>query len=454
MKDLKLPPHSMEAEQCVLGSILLDNDVIDLVFEILEDQDFYYRNHREVFCCIIELYSQGQTADVITVAEALDSKGSEVGLSFLGDLAQNTPSIVNAKAYAQIVKEKSILRSLIKASNETADLAFNPKGAKVEEIISETESKFLSIANNNKNTAKNYFETVDVLKSVVQRVEEAGNSKDGIIGLSTGFVDLDHKTSGFQPGDLIIVAGRPSMGKSTLGMNFVTHISNENNYPAVVFSLEMPKEQLKMRELASIAKADFGRIRNGTITKPQNNDQQDEYNRFIQAIQQQKARNNIIYIDEGGISTQYAKSQLNKVVRKYGGISAVLFDYLQLMDGPGENKTQQVGNISGALKGIAKSFNVPVIALSQLNRSLEQRSNKRPVMSDLRESGAIEQDADLILFIYRDEVYNEMTEHKNIAEVIIGKQRNGPLGTIHLGFEGQYSRFTNLAPSYYGGGYE
>lgn len=448
MKDLKQPPHSLEAEQCVLGSMLLDQEAIDTASEILTDEDFYYVNHREVFCAIMDLHSNNKPCDPITVSEYLQDKQSEVTLGFIGDLAQNTPSTANIKAYSLIVQEKSLLRALLKSSNKIMDYAFKPDGMKIEDIITLCEDAVLSVSQKNLRTMSNYVTKADALKELIRHIEKSGQSKDGITGIPTGFIDLDRKTAGLQPADLVIVAGRPSMGKTTFALNIGSHISESQQYPVVVFSLEMPTYLLQMKELSAAAGVDFNLIKTGQISK-----NQDAFQKFVSALDKQKRYDNIIYCDEGGISPAYMKSQCNKIFKERGGISAIIVDYLQLMTIPGknENRTLEVSEISRQLKGIAKHFNVPVIALSQLNRGLEQRSDKRPKMADLRESGAIEQDADLILFVYRDEVYNpENPDLKGRAEILIGKQRNGPLGTIHLGFQGHFSRFTNLVGEDYG----
>lgn len=436
--DLKVPPHAIEAEQSVLGGLMLSPELFETATDILKPGDFFVKNHRTIFKTMIELVSQSKPIDVITVSERLEDK--DIGLGYLGDLAQNTPSAANLKTYCEIVKEKSILRQIIQANNEISDLAFNPKGKSIPEIVNQFEQQLLQIANQNEDTEQSYTTNDEALKELVYYVEQAGKNK-GLLGLSTGFTDFDNMTSGLQPADLVIIAARPSMGKTTFAMNIANHVAENSKYPAVVFSLEMPTKALKIREISAKSGLDHNMIKTGQIKT------KEDWEKFNSAIIQQQRQQNIVYCDKGGISPAYAKSQLNKIAKRFGGISAVVVDYLQLMkiEGYENNRTLEVSEISRQLKNIAKSFDVPVIALSQLNRNLEARSNKRPTMSDLRDSGAIEQDADLIAFIYRDEVYNEESPKKGIAEIIIGKQRNGPIGSFELVFDGAHATFKNLA---------
>ena len=384
-----MPPHSIEAEQAVLGGLMLDNNAWERVLDQVSDGDFYRHDHRLIFRAIFTLAERNSPFDVVTLSEQLDKEGhlSQVGgLAYLGELAKNTPSVANIKAYAQIIRERATLRQLIGISNEIADSAYAPQGRTGEEILDEAERLIFQIAEARPKTG-GPIGINDILVKAIDRIDTLFNAGEAITGLSTGFTDLDEATSGLQPADLIIVAGRPSMGKTTFAMNLVENAVLRTDKAVLVFSLEMPADSIVIRMLASL-----------------------------------------------------------------GRIAMIMVDYLQLMQIPGssgDNRTNEISEISRSLKGLAKEFNCPVIALSQLNRSLEQRPNKRPVNSDLRESGAIEQDADIIMFVYRDEVYHPETEYKGVAEIIIGKQRNGPIGTTRLAFLGRYSRFENLAPGSY-----
>jgi replicative DNA helicase len=392
------------------------------------------------------LISVAKPADVITVFESLSSsaKAEEVGgIAYLNALAQNTPSAANIRRYAEIVRDRAVLRRLITVSDEISGEAFNPQGKEVKQLLDEAEAKIFSIAEDGSRGKQGFQEIQPLLTQVVERIDELFNRENpnDITGVPTGFVDLDRMTSGLQKGDLIIVAGRPSMGKTAFSVNIGEHVAVESGLPVAIFSMEMGGSQLAMRMLGSVGRLDQTRLRTGRL-----NDE--DWPRLTHAIQKMNGAQ--IYIDETpGLNSMELRARSRRLARTCGTLGLVIVDYLQLMsaNSAGENRATEISEISRNLKGLAKELNCPVIALSQLNRSLEQRPNKRPVMSDLRESGAIEQDADLILFIYRDEVYNPDTTDKGIAEIIIGKQRNGPIGDVRLTFLGQFSKFENYTSS-------
>ena len=443
---LRIPPHSIEAEQSVLGGLLLDNSAWDKIADFVSPEDFYRYDHRLIFQHIARLISGSRPADVITVFESLSSanKAEEVGgLSYLNALAQNTPSAANIRRYAEIVRDRGILRKLISVSDEISGSAFNPQGKEVKQMLDEAESKIFAIAEEGSRGTQGFQEIQPLLTQVVERIDELYNreNQNDITGVPTGFVDLDRMTSGLQPGDLIIVAGRPSMGKTAFSVNIGEHVSTDSGLPVAIFSMEMGGSQLAMRMLGSVGRLDQHRLRTGRL-----NDE--DWPRLTHAIQ--KMNDAQIFIDETPALTSIElRARSRRLARQCGKLGLIIVDYLQLMsaNAPGENRATEISEISRNLKGLAKELNCPVIALSQLNRSLEQRPNKRPVMSDLRESGAIEQDADLILFIYRDEVYNPDSPEKGMAEIIIGKQRNGPIGSVRMTFLGQYTKFENYTGS-------
>jgi replicative DNA helicase len=443
---LRIPPHSIEAEQSVLGGLLLDNSAWDKIADFVSPEDFYRYDHRLIFQHIARLISGSRPADVITVFESLSSanKAEEVGgLSYLNALAQNTPSAANIRRYAEIVRDRGILRKLISVSDEISGSAFNPQGKEVKQMLDEAESKIFAIAEEGSRGTQGFQEIQPLLTQVVERIDELYNRENpnDITGVPTGFVDLDRMTSGLQPGDLIIVAGRPSMGKTAFSVNIGEHVSTDSGLPVAIFSMEMGGSQLAMRMLGSVGRLDQHRLRTGRL-----NDE--DWPRLTHAIQ--KMNDAQIFIDETPALTSIElRARSRRLARQCGKLGLIIVDYLQLMsaNAPGENRATEISEISRNLKGLAKELNCPVIALSQLNRSLEQRPNKRPVMSDLRESGAIEQDADLILFIYRDEVYNPDSPEKGMAEIIIGKQRNGPIGSVRMTFLGQYTKFENYTGS-------
>lgn len=442
---LKVPPHSVEAEQAVLGGLMLDNSAWDDVAELLQDVDFYRHEHQLIFAVMQRHVETGKPIDVVTLVEALDSLNeleAAGGVEYLSDLASHARGTANIIAYGQIIRERATLRTLIRVSNEIADNAFNPAGREAAEVLDLAEQKVFQIADSRARDGGPQ-QVNPLLTQVVEKIDELIKSKGGITGLATGYKDLDKKTSGLQKSDLIIVAGRPSMGKTSLAMNLAEHAVLNQDGPVLVFSLEMPAESLIFRMLSSIGRIDQGRLRSGQL-------EEDDWPRLTSAIARLKDRP-LLIDDTVGLSPTEMRARARRVVREHGPLALVVVDYLQLMQvkGFGDNRVGEISEISRSLKTLAREFECPVIALSQLNRSLEQRPNKRPVMSDLRESGAIEQDADIIAFVYRDEVYNEDTPDKGIAEIIIGKQRNGPIGTVRLGFLGQYTRFENLAlPDY------
>ena len=443
---LKLPPHSVEAEQSVLGGLLLENHAWERVADLINEQDFYRADHRHIWKQIVRLVDENKPADVVTVAEALESLNrlDDVGgLAYLAALAQNTPSAANIRRYAEIVRERSVLRRLVEVGGEISTAAFNPNGRSAIEILDEAEKKVFDIKEAGAKATQGFLPLQPLLKEVVTRIDELYNrdNPSEVTGVPTGYGDLDTKTSGLQPGDLIIVAGRPSMGKTAFSLNIAENVALDSNLPVAVFSMEMGASQLVMRMLGSVGRLDQHKLRTGRITD-------DDWPRRTHALGSLNEAK--MFIDETpGLTAMEVRARARRLARQCEGgqLGLIVLDYLQLMsgNGQGENRATEISEISRSLKSLAKELKVPVIALSQLNRSLEQRPNKRPVMSDLRESGAIEQDADVILFIYRDEVYNPDTPDKGTAEIIIGKQRNGPIGTVRLTFLGEYTRFESFA---------
>lgn len=449
LETYKTPPHSLESEQSVLGGLLLDNHAWEKVADIITDHDFYRQDHQLIYHHICKLIEQNKPADVITVAESLETSAELQtigGLAYIGAIVQNTPSAANIKRYAEIVRERSIMRNLAKVCVEIADSTYNPAGRSAANLLDEAEAKVFEIAEEGARGKEGFVDIQPLLKEVVERIELLYNQDNpsNITGIASGFYDLDQKTSGFQPGDLIIVAGRPSMGKTAFSLNIAENVALELKKPVAVFSMEMGGTQLAMRLLGSVGKLDQHKVRTGRL------DDQD-WPRLTHALG--KLNDAPIFIDESAaLNALELRARARRLYRQHGELGLIVVDYLQLMSstGSGENRATEISEISRALKALAKELKVPLIALSQLNRSLEQRPNKRPVMSDLRESGAIEQDADVILFIYRDEVYNPDSPDKGIAEIIIGKQRNGPIGKVDLTFLGEYTRFENFArPEYY-----
>ena len=444
---LKLPPHSVEAEQSVLGGLLLENNAWERIADLIVEQDFYRADHRAIWRQITRLVEENKPADVVTVAESLESLGTldEIGgLAYLAALAQNTPSAANIRRYAEIVRERSVLRKLAEVGTGIAESAFSPAGRSATQILDEAEAKVFEIKEAGAKATQGFQEMQPLLMEVVTRIDELYNrdNPNEVTGVPTGFADLDTKTSGLQPGDLIIVAGRPSMGKTAFSINIAENVALDTNHSVAVFSMEMGANQLVMRMLGSVGRLDQHKLRTGRISE-------DDWPRLTHALG--RLNETPMFIDESpGLTAMEVRARARRLARQCKDdkpLGLIVIDYLQLMSGSGsgENRATEISDISRSLKGLAKELHVPVIALSQLNRSLEQRPNKRPVMSDLRESGAIEQDADVILFIYRDEVYNPDSQDKGTAEIIIGKQRNGPIGTVRLTFLGEFTRFENYA---------
>ena len=443
----KLPPQALAAEQSLLGGLLLDNRKWDDVTEEVGAHDFYSQNHRLIFNAIKGLQSHGDPADVITTAEWLDKDGTldqAGGLAYIGTLANNTPSTANIMTYAKIVRERSILRSLIAAANDIADTAYSPEGRTPREVLDHAEKLVFDISERDGRSRQGFTPIQDLLTRSIDRIEELYESKEAITGVPTGFQDLDGMTSGMQRGDLIIVAGRPSMGKTSFAMNVAEYVAVEKQQPVAIFSMEMPGEQLAMRMLSSLGRINSNRVRSGQL-------KEDDWPRVNSAVGMLDKAPRFID-DSAGLNPLDLRSRARRLLKDNKELGLIVLDYLQLMQAAdsNENRATEISGITRSLKMLAKELNVPLIALSQLNRSLEQRPNKRPVMSDLRESGAIEQDADVILFIYRDEVYNEETDQKGVAEVIIGKQRNGPIGTTKLTFRGEFTRFESYTTNDYG----
>ncbi len=446
---IKTPPHSVEAEQSVLGGLLLDNTAWERIADFLSESDFYRADHRQIYHHITRLIEVNRPADAITVSESLESTRELEGvggLAYIGALAQNTPSAANIRRYAEIVRERAIMRKLAETATNIAETAYNPMGREPAQLLDEAESRIFAISEQGARTRQGFVEMQPVLTEVVERIDLLYNrdNPSDVTGVPTGFADLDRMTSGFQPGDLIIIAGRPSMGKTALALNMAEHVALDAGLPVGIFSMEMSAAQLAMRLLGSIGKLDQHKLRTGRLAE-------DDWRRLTDAVG--RLSEAPIHIDEtAALNALELRARARRLHRQYGQLGLIVVDYLQLMSASsqGENRATEISEISRSLKALAKELNVPVVALSQLNRSLEQRPNKRPVMSDLRESGAIEQDADVILFIYRDEVYNPDSPDKGRAEVIIGKQRNGPIGTVMLTFQGEYTRFANFAdPSRY-----
>jgi replicative DNA helicase len=445
---LRLPPHSMEAEQSVLGGLLLDNNAWDKIGDAISESDFYRDEHRRIFRQIQKLFERSKPADVITVAEALDAAGdkeSSGGLAYLSELASNVPGASNIRRYAEIVRERAILRQLVSVGDEIAESALSPMGRDTKTLLDEAEAKVFAIAESGMKHQAGFVHINPLLTEVVDRIQELHDrdNPSDITGVPTGYADLDSKTSGLQPGDLIIVAGRPSMGKTAFALNVAEYVGVEAKLPVAVFSMEMGGSQLAMRMLASIGRLDSHKLRTGRM-----NDE--EWGKLSYALG--KLHEAPIYIDEtGGINPIDLRARARRLHRQCGKLGLIVIDYIQLMVGArqSDNRANEVSEISRSIKALAKELEVPIIALSQLSRKVEERTDKRPMMSDLRESGAIEQDADVIMMMYREDYYKPDTPDKGIAEVIIGKQRNGPTGTVRLAFLGEYTRFENLATGGY-----
>ncbi len=451
---LRVPPHSAEAEQSVLGGLLLDNLAWDRAADLLTDSDFYRYEHKQIFAAIGALINATKPADVITVFEQLQSLGKAEdcgGLAYLNALAQSVPSAANMRRYAEIVRERAILRKLIAASDEIATTAFNPQGRPVTQILDEAEGRIFKIGEEGSRQRQGFQSMDKLVVALLDRVNELHeNGAEEVTGVRTGFYDLDRMTAGLQKGDLIVLAARPSMGKTAFALNIAEHVAVAEGLPVLVFSMEMGASQLALRMVGSLGRIDQSGLRTGRLS-----DQ--DWERLADAVD--RLRNVSVFIDETpALNSSELRARARRMARQFGGtLGLIVVDYLQLMSGNGgssdENRATEIGEISRGLKALAKELQCPVIALSQLNRSVESRNDKRPMMSDLRESGAIEQDADVIMFIYRDEYYNKDSKEPGVAEIVIGKQRNGPVGTVKLTFLKPLTKFDNLAPGSIGSEY-
>ncbi|MBV1777206.1 replicative DNA helicase [Burkholderiaceae bacterium DAT-1] len=445
LDSIRTPPHSMEAEQSVIGGLLIDNGAWDRIADIVNDADFYRDDHRVIFRHISKLVESGRPADAVTVGESLDNAGQlgyVGGLAYLAMLAQNVPSAANIRRYGEIVRERSVMRQLAAIGNEIADLAYNPAGREAAELLDAAEARVFEIAEQSARGKQGFLDMPGLLKQVVERIDElySRDNNAGITGVPTGFADLDARTSGLQPGDMIVVAGRPSMGKTAFSVNIAENVAIDAGLPVAIFSMEMGGAQLVMRMVGSVGRLDQHKIKTGKL-------EDDDWQKLTYAVGKLSEAN--IFIDETpGLTALELRARARRLAKQFGGqLGLIVIDYIQLMQGSGrdQNRATELGEISRSLKSLAKELKVPVIALSQLSRTVEQRPNKRPMMSDLRESGAIEQDADLIMFLYRDEYYNPDSPDKGLAEVIVGKHRNGPTGVVKLTFIGHFSRFENAA---------
>lgn len=439
---VRIPPHSIEAEQSILGGLMLDDSKWEVVSDLVTEEDFYRADHRLIFHAITRLAGENKPLDVVTLSEELDRLGQLAeagGFAYLGELANRTPSASNIRSYSEIVRERAVLRSLIRVSGEIADNSFNPQGRTSAELVDDAERKVFAISESRTKIGGPQNVNV-ILKKTIDRIDELSKTDATMTGITTGFRDLDDRTSGLQKSDLVIVAARPSMGKTAFSMNLAENALLSGRKPVLVFSMEMPADAILMRMLSSIGRIDQTKVRSGKL-------EEEDWPRLTSAVSM--LMDQPLYIDDTpSLSPTEVRSRARRIARENNGeLGLILIDYLQLMRVPGntEGRTAEISEISRSLKALAKELTCPVVALSQLNRSLEQRTDKRPVNSDLRESGAIEQDADVIMFIYRDEYYNENSEDKGLAEIIIGKQRNGPTGRIKLAFQGQYTRFDDLA---------
>jgi replicative DNA helicase len=453
---LRIPPHSIEAEQSVLGGLLIDNSAWDRAGDLLTDSDFYRHEHQLIYGAIGGLINQAKPADVITVFEQLQSLGKAEacgGLVYLNALAQSVPSAANLRRYAEIVRERAVLRKLVAASDEIATAAFNPQGRPVPQILDEAESRIFKIGEEGSRSRQGFISMDTLVVQLIDRVNELHeNGAEEVTGVRTGFYDMDRMTAGLQPGDLIVLAARPSMGKTAFALNIAENVAVNEGLPVVVFSMEMGAAQLALRMVGSLGRIDQSHLRTGKLLD-------DEWGRLSEAVE--KLGKAAVFIDEGSaLSPSELRARARRQARQCGQLGLIVVDYLQLMSGSGggseENRATVIGEISRGLKSLAKELKCPVIALSQLNRSVETRTDKRPMMSDLRESGAIEQDADVIMFIYRDDYYNKIdgptpSKEPGVAEIIIGKQRNGPTGTVKLAFLKPLTKFENMAPGAGGG---
>ncbi|QID18399.1 replicative DNA helicase [Nitrogeniibacter mangrovi] len=440
---LKLPPHSLEAEQSLLGGLLLDNAAWDKVADLVAEGDFYRDDHRRIFRHIARLIEMAKPADVVTVFESLQKSGEADqagGLAYLGEIANNTPSAANIRRYGEIVRERAILRALVTVGDEIAASALTPAGKDASTLLDEAEARVFEIAEEGARQQAGFTPIQPILGQVVDRIQELydRDSPSETTGVPTGLADLDELTSGLHATDMIVVAGRPGMGKTTFALNVAEHVAIESHLPVAIFSMEMPGTQLANRFISSVGRLDQSRLKTGKLTD-------DDWQRLTYALG--KLHEAPIYIDETpGLNPIDLRARARRLHRQCGKLGLIVVDYLQLMSSlkQSDNRAAELSEISRSIKGLAKELKVPIMALSQLNRSLEQRPNKRPVMSDLRESGAIEQDADIIMFVYRDEIYNPDSPDKGSAELIIGKHRNGPTGMVRMTFIGEYTRFENF----------
>ena len=441
---LKLPPHSIEAEQSLIGGLLIDNAAWDRIGDVVRETDFYRDDHRRIFRHIGKLIQLGRPADVVTVYESIE-QSNEVdqtgGLGYLGEIANATPSAANIRRYAEIVRERAILRQLVTVGDEIAGNALNPAGRDVKQLLDDAEQRIFQIAEAGNRSNNGFVAIQPLLGEVVERMETllARDSQSDITGVATGFADLDRMTSGLQPGDMVVVAGRPSMGKTAFALNIAEHVGVELRLPVAIFSLEMSGPQLATRFLSSVGRIESSKLRTGRLTD-------DEWDRMTVALG--KLHEAPIHIDEtGAINSTDLRARARRLHRQFGKLGLIIIDYLQLMSSnrDGENRATEISEISRSIKALAKELQVPIIALSQLSRKVEERNDKRPLMSDLRESGAIEQDADIIMMMYREEYYKPDTQDKGMAEVIITKHRNGPTDTVRLTFLGEYTKFENFA---------
>jgi replicative DNA helicase len=445
---LKLPPHSIEAEQSLLGGLLLDNSAWDRIADVVSEPDFYRDDHRRIFRYIGKLCVAGRPADVVTVFEQIEQANESDqtgGLAYLAEIANSTPSAANIRRYAEIVRERSVLRRLVTVGDEIAGSALNPAGRDVKTLLDEAETKIFEIAEAGSRNTQGFVAIQPLVGEVVERMEQllARDSQTDITGVPSGFADLDKMTSGLQPGDMIVVAGRPSMGKTAFALNIAEAVGVDQRLPVAIFSLEMSGPQLATRFLSSVGRIDQTKLRNGRLTD-------EDWERLTMALG--KLHESPIHIDEtGAINATDLRARARRLYRQCGGLSLIVIDYLQLMTSSraNENRATEISEISRSIKALAKELQVPIIALSQLSRKVEERTDKRPLMSDLRESGAIEQDADIILMMYREEYYKPDTQDKGVAEVIVGKHRNGPTGTVRLTFLGEYTKFQNHASGGY-----
>ena len=442
---LKVPPNSIEAEQALIGGLMLNAQAWDKVADVVVAEDFYRKDHRLIFSAIGTLIEGGSPCDVVTLSEHLDSSGEleqAGGLEYLATLANETAGAANARAYAKIIRERSTLRALINAGNEISGNAFANDGRSASEVLDDAERMVFEIAEKGSRGRKGFRSLKQILPEAVDRIDLLHQSDGSITGVSSGYHEFDKMTAGLQAGDLVIIAGRPSMGKTTLALNIAENAAIGSKVPTAVFSMEMPAQQLAFRMISSLGRVDQTHLRTGNFPD-------EDWSRINTAVQLMSDAP--IYIDDTpSMSPTEIRARARRLHREHG-LGLIVIDYLQLMqvEGSKENRATEISEISRGLKALAKELEVPVIALSQLNRSVEQRTDKRPVMSDLRESGAIEQDADLIIFIYREEVYNQDTPRKGIADVAIAKQRNGPIGDFPLTFVGRYTKFENWVPDAY-----